>query len=223
MNTKLTLTALFAGCIAIANILAAKLAWIPVLDVAVPAGFLAFGVAYLCSDLLVEFEGRQYAHDVVNATLVTLVGAWGLIYTAILMPAAPFYEHASAFQTVLGSSWSIIAASTITVAISQHIDVRVFESIHQRTGDDHKWARNIGSTAFSQAVDTVVFITLGFAVFPALQGTSTLWGMALLSTIAGQYLVKLIVAGLDTPVFYLVSWWGERTPTAPTSIGGDRR
>lgn len=213
MNTKATLTILFGVSIATANVTAAKLAWfdLPLLGgVAVPAGFVAFGVAFLCSDLLVEFEGKEYAHDVVNGTVVALVAAYALIYVSMLMPAAPFYEHAQAFDTVLGSGAAIVAASVVTIFISQHVDVRVFSSIHRATQGQHKWLRNLGSTSLSQAVDTVLFISLAFAVFPFLQGTDVLWGVPLLLTILGQYLVKLGVAALDTPLFYAVTAARER-------------
>ena len=204
MNLKVTLTILFGVSVAIANVTAAKLAWVPVLEVAVPAGFIAFGVAFLCSDLLVEFYGEAYAKQVINGTLVALVGAWALIYAAIALPAAPFYGDTQAFNNVLGSGSAVVAASVITIAVSQHVDVRVFASIRQRTGTGHKWARNIGSTATSQAIDTTLFIVLAFAVFPALQGAGVLWGVPLLLTIVGQYLAKVLVALADTPVFYAV-------------------
>lgn len=222
MNTKATLTILFGVSIAIANVTAAKLAWfaLPVLGgVAVPAGFLAFGVAFLCSDLLVEFHGPEYAHDVVNGTVVALVAAWGLVHLSILMPTAPFYGDAAAFQSVLGSGTGIVAASVITILVSQHVDVGVFADIRERTGGRHKWARNVGSTATSQGIDTVLFITLAFAVFPALQGGEVLWGVPLALTTVGQYVVKLAVAVLDTPVFYaataLRDWNSDQRAARP--------
>jgi len=106
-TTKPTLTALFAGSVILANVLAAKLTWfeLPVLGgVAVPAGFVAFGVAYLASDLLVEYHGREYAAAVVNGTVLTLVVAYGLVFLAIWMPSAPFYEGQQAFVSTLGDS-----------------------------------------------------------------------------------------------------------------------
>ena len=218
MNLKTTLTVLFGVSVAIANVTAAKLAWVPGLGVAVPAGFIAFGVAFLCSDLLVEFYGSEYAKQVINGTLVALVAAWALIYAAIALPAAPFYGNAQAFNSVLGSGSAVVAASVITIAVSQHIDVRVFSSIRQRTGTGHKWARNIGSTATSQAIDTALFIALAFAVFPALQGAEVLWGVPLLLTIVGQYAAKVLVALLDTPVFYAVDAARNETTTTQTAL-----
>lgn len=205
MNTKTTLTILFGTSIAIANVTAAKLAWfdLPLLGgVAVPAGFVAFGVAFLCSDLLVEFEGREYAHDVVNGTVVALVAAYGLIYVSVALPSAPFYGGTEAFESVLSSGARITVASIVALLVSQHIDVRAFAGLRDRTGARHKWVRNTGSTAFSQGIDTVVFITIAFA------GTMAWEAFAL--TIVGQYLVKVAVAALDTPVFYVVTAARER-------------
>jgi len=200
MNTKATLTILFGTSIAIANVTASKLSWfeLPFLGgVAVPAGFVAFGVAYLCSDLLVEFYGRGYAHDVVNSTVVVLVAAYGLIWTSIQLPTAPFYGGAAAFESVLGSGARITVASIVALLISQHVDVGLFDRLRTRTNGRHKWLRNCGSTGVSQGIDTVVFISIAFA------GTMPLEAFAL--TIVGQYIVKLVVAGLDTPVFYAVT------------------
>ncbi len=122
------------------------------------------------------------------------------------MPTAPFYEGQEAFVATLGDSASIILASIVALAVAQHMDVRLFSSLKSRTAGRHRWIRNCGSTAASQGVDTVVFITLGFAVFPALGlGGDPTWGWALLSIVVGQYLVKLLVALVDTVPFYAVT------------------
>jgi uncharacterized integral membrane protein (TIGR00697 family) len=208
-NTKALFTTLFAGSVILANVLAAKLTWVElpgVGGVAIPAGFVAFGVAYLASDLLVEYHGREYAASVINGTVVTLVISYILVFTAIWMPTAPFWQAQTAFSTTLGGSASIILASIIALATAQHIDVRLFSNLKSRTAGQHRWLRNCGSTAVSQGVDTIVFITLGFALFPALGlGGEPTWGWALVSIVVGQYLVKLLVALVDTIPFYAVT------------------
>lgn len=208
-DTKAVFTAVFAGCIVLANVLAAKLTWIElpgIGGVAVPAGFVAFGVAYLASDLLVEYHGHEYAASVVNGTVLTLTVAYGLMYMAIWMPSAPFYDGQGSFVATLGDSASIILASVVALAIAQHIDVRLFADLKSRTAGRRRWIRNCGSTAASQGVDTVVFIILGFAIFPALGfGGDPTWGWGLVSIIAGQYIVKLLVALVDTIPFYAVT------------------
>jgi uncharacterized integral membrane protein (TIGR00697 family) len=206
--TKQALTTVFAVSIAIANITAAKLAWfdLPLLGgVAVPAGFIAFGVAFVCSDLLTEFYGEAYAHKVVNGTIIALILAYALTYVAILLPVAPFYGVHDAYVTTLSASGAVVAASVITLTVSQHIDVAIFARLAEYTDGRHKWARNLGSTVTSQLLDTVVFISLAFAIIPALQGGDPLLGRALVLTVVGQYIVKVVVAVLDTPVFYLIT------------------
>jgi uncharacterized integral membrane protein (TIGR00697 family) len=207
--TRQTLTALFAGSIVLANILAAKLTWLelPIIGgVAIPAGFVAFGVAYLASDLLVEFHGREVAARTVNGTIFLLVVSYALIYLSVWMPTAPFYGGQSEFATTLTSSGSLIAGSIVALAVAQHFDVRLFDRLLKRTDGDHRWLRNCGSTVTSQLVDTVLFISLAFTVFPALGlgGSVTPLGQ-LGSIIVGQYIVKVGVAVLDTPAFYLVT------------------
>ncbi|MFC6751955.1 queuosine precursor transporter [Halorubrum tibetense] len=213
-DTRAIFTAIFAGSVVLANILAAKLTWVElpgIGGVAVPAGFVAFGLAYLASDLLVEYHGKDYAATVINGTVLTLVLAYALIFLAIWMPTAPFYEGQEAFVTTLGDSASIILASVVALALAQHLDVRLFANLKDRTGGRYRWLRNCGSTAVSQGADTVVFITLGFAIFPALGlGGDPTWGWALVSIVAGQYIVKLVVALIDTLPFYAVTEFVER-------------
>ena len=214
-DTKAIFTAVFAGSVVLANVLAAKLTWLelPLIGgVAIPAGFVAFGLAYLASDLLVEYHGREYAAAVVNGTVLTLVLSYALVFMAIWMPAAPFFEGQDAFAQTLGDSASIILASVVALALAQHLDVRLFSEIKQRTAGRYRWLRNCGSTAVSQGVDTVVFITLGFAIFPAMGlGGDPQWGWALASIVLGQYIVKLLVALIDTVPFYAVTEVVDRT------------
>lgn len=206
---KRTLTVTFAVSIAVANLLAAKLAWftLPFLGgVAVPAGFIGIGVAFLCSDLLVEFYGKKHAHKTVTATILALIVAYGLVWVAVALPTAPFYQQQDAYASVLSSSAAITAASIVTLAVSQNVDVAIFAWLKDYTNGDYKFIRNLGSTTLSQLIDTVVFITLGFWLFPLVQGGDPQALPALVSIIIGQYIVKLGVAVLDTPIFYALSW-----------------
>ena len=207
MKLKPTLTVLFAVSLITANVTAAKVAYVPhpTLDwVAVPAGFIAFGVAFLASDLMVEYYGERYAASVLWSTVAALLVAYGLIWTAIGLPTAPFYDS-SAFDAVLGQSSAVVIASVVTIAVSQRLDVWLFERLRRLTDGRHRWVRNCLSTGTSQILDTVVFISLAFAVLPYLQGGDPMTGAALASIIAGQYLAKLAVAAADTPLFYLVT------------------
>lgn len=203
------LVATFAGSVVIGNVIAAKLTWITIPgfgSVAVPAGFLALGIAYLCSDFMTEFYGKEAARQAVNATIATLLLAYALVYVAIALPVAPFYDAQLAFATVLASSASITLASVIALGVAQHIDVAVFSRLKTRTSGKYLWIRNCGSTTLSQAIDTALFVGLGFGVLPLVGlGGDPITGAQLLTVMLGQYLVKLVVVAGDTLPFYVVT------------------
>ena len=209
-DSKTLLGIMFATSIVVANLVATKVAVfdLPLIGmVTVPAGFAAIGVSFLCTDLLGELHGREAARNVVNATVVALGVAWVLVYMAVLFPAAPFYGDAAAFERIFTASGTIVLAGITTTLVSQNIDVSVFHRLKSLTDGKHKWLRNLGSTGVSQLVDTSLFIVLAFAIFPRLpflSGTITPW-VAIPSLVLGQYVVKMIVAAVDTPVFYALS------------------
>jgi len=211
-SLKVLLATVFAGSIVTANVTASKVTAfdLPVVGlVTLPAGFVALGVAFLCSDLMGELYGKEYAKSVVNASIGALVVAFALIYVAIAMPPAPFYELSTEYSAVLGGGATIITASIITVLVSQNLDVYVFHTLKSVTDGEHKWLRNLGSTSISQFVDTALFIVLGFSVLPIVFGGEiTPWG-AIPMMILGQYVAKLVVAALETPIFYVVTYFAE--------------
>lgn len=226
MVLKQALSAVFVASLVIANITAAKLAFfqVPGLGgVAVPAGFVGLAAAFLASDLVSELYGRDVAHSMVNGAIIALATSWVLVYAAIWMPAAPFYEMQSAYASVLGASGTILLAGLITLSVSQHVDVRVFHYIRQRTEAEYLFARNLGSTAVSQFVDTALFILLGFVLLPAVFGGSVQPLAVALELILAQYVLKLVVALADTPLFYLGTHVAKRVRpgTGVQPVGGD--
>ena len=210
---KTLLGVLFAVSIVTANIVASKVAafQIPLLgEVLVPAGFLAIAISFLWSDLLAELYSKETARYYVNATILAQVFAYVMIWLAIEMPTAPVYELSSEYNAVLGAGKTIVIASILTMFVSQNLDVSVFHRIKSRTGEKYKFVRNIGSTSVSQLVDTTMFILLAFTFLPLLFGTNAITSVGVLfSMIVGQYVVKLVIALADTPVFYAVSSLSE--------------
>ena len=201
---KHVLIGVVVSSIVLANVLATKIAQFG--DFVVPAGFLGLAVAFLATDLLSENYGKEAARQAVIAAAFSIVIGYGLIYTAMLMPSAPFYDS-TAYNQVLGASTYIVVASFITIITSQYIDIALFHIIKERVS--YKWARNLGSTATSQFVDTTLFIGLAFFLLPSVFGGDVTPLGVVIGLIIGQYLVKVAVAVLDTPIFYLLS----RTPS----------
>ena len=91
----------------------------------------------------------------------------------------------------------LLLASLSAFIVSQLIDVYVFDKIKTKLPDNkHLWIRNNVSTILSQLVDSLIFVPIAF------YGTVSF--ETLIGLILSTYLIKVIVALLDTPFIYLI-------------------
>ena len=207
------LVALFVTSLVTAQLLAVKIVAfelptvLPLVGPAlvVPAGVIAYAVTFLATDCIAELYGRRTAHLVVNVGFAMILVMLALVWLAIVAPAGEAGVDQDAFASVMGPSTNIVVGGLIAYLVSQNWDVFAFHRIREYTEGRLLWVRNLGSTATSQAVDTVVFILVAFAIAPALLGIGDSLPTGLIvSLIVGQYLAKLLIAVLDTPFVYLI-------------------
>jgi|APHM01.1.fsa_nt_gi conserved hypothetical integral membrane protein len=204
---KWVLAAVFVATITTANLTAAKIGVYPFPLIGDTIGSVAafmIGVGFLATDLTSELYGKQTARYIVNSAIISVAVAYAVIEVALAIPPAPFYDG-SAFTTVFEASTPVLIASIVGLLISQNLDVEIFHWIRDKTGSSHKWLRNIGSTAVSQGFDTVVFNLLAFAVLPVVFDTQPVPFAALSGIIIAEYIIKAVVAGSDTIIFYTVT------------------
>jgi len=181
----------------------------------VPAGVFAYALTFFASDCYAELYGKRAAQALVNVAFGMNFVLLALVGLAIAGPTFEFSPvPGGEFARVLGASAGIVVGSLLAYVVSQNWDVIVFHRLRERTDGDALWLRNVASTASSQLLDTVIFITIAFVVF---QGLSPGDAVGL---IVGQYLVKLGLAVLDTPFVYLVVG-AVRRRDAPTPASAD--
>jgi len=170
-----------------------------------PGAALAYALTFLASDCYAELYGRRAAQVVVNVAFGMNFVLLALVWSTIAAPAAGSSVDPATFRTVLASSTNIVIASMLAYLVSQNWDVIVFHWIRDATDGRALWLRNVGSTATSQLLDTVIFVTVGFLAAPALLGFGTaLPADVVLQLLVGQYLFKVVVALLDTPFAYAI-------------------
>ncbi len=186
------LTAIFGGSLAISQVLASKI--VALGGIYVPAGVLGYAVTFSITDVISEVWGKDYARRVMLAGLASLGFVFLIVWLAVILPAAPFWTEEKAFMSILGiqrGAGRIMLASVAAYLVSQSHDIWAFHFWGKLTRGKHLWLRNNASTLVSQAIDTCLFILLAFyGLFP------------LLGLMLGQYLAKLVIALLDTPVVY---------------------
>jgi uncharacterized integral membrane protein (TIGR00697 family) len=199
VNKLLFLTGLFVICLGAANILsAAKL--ICIFGFTIDAGIIAYPLTFLFTDVISEVWGKRTATSVVWVGFFANIMLMLLIWLGGLLPPSPEWHNQEAFQTILGAVPRIVVASMVAYLISQHHDVFAFNFWRNKTRGRWLWLRNNLSTGVSQAIDTVVF---GFIAFYGVVPLNVLMGEIMLA----QYVIKLIVALLDTPFCYLLVSW----------------
>jgi uncharacterized integral membrane protein (TIGR00697 family) len=169
-----------------------------------PGAALAYALTFFASDCYSELYGRRAAQVLVNVGFAMTIVMLALVYTTIVAPIAPFSGVGqSEFAGVLWSSANIVTGSLLAYVVSQNWDVLAFHAIRRRTDGAYLWLRNVGSTATSQVIDTVIFVTVAFWAAPLVLGVGPVYGQnQILSLIVGQYVLKLGIAVADTPFVY---------------------
>lgn len=210
-----TFVALFVTALVTAQLIASKILTVdlPVLAMTVtfPAGTFAYAVTFFASDCMSELYGKKFARRVVNVAFFMNFVMLALVWIAIEWQAAPFSIDPQQFEVVLGAGTNIVAGSLLAYIISQNFDVSAFHWIREQTGDEYLWVRNLGSTSMSQLIDTTVFTVVAFFVAPTVLGIGNPLAFgAIVSTVIGQFIVKAIIAVIDTPLVYAATGYIKR-------------
>lgn len=205
----LFVTALVTAQLTASKILAFELPFaVPVAgaELLLPGAALAYALTFLASDCYAELYGRKAAQIVVNVAFAMNFVVLLLVWSTIVAPASPTSPvGAGEFAAVLGPAANIVSGSLIAYLVSQNWDVIVFHRIREYTDGERLWLRNIGSTASSQAIDTVIFVSIAFAIAPRVFGIGNAIPLeAVPGLMIGQYLLKLLIAIVDTPFVYAI-------------------
>ena len=186
---------LYGGMTCIAGVLGFKQAALGPL--AVESGIFAFLMLVVISSTVAQLYGAATANRMVRWGFLPLALSIVLIGIVLQLPPAPTMpaENVSAFEQVLSQTPRIMAAGPVAYFVSLWLNVRIFSALRGSGGRDGGWwmlARGAIASALSQAVDTLIFITLAFyGEFPI---GSLLLGQALTKVVLSIVLVPPLIA-----------------------------
>lgn len=210
-NNLILCNMLFAVSLVIANVVTAKTinTGIPLFggNIQLPGAAVCYAITFLMTDVIGEIWGKKEANTCVIWGFISQILATTLIIFTQKLPATDAGMQ-GAYDKLLGQNYIFVIGSLVAYFASQTWDVWVFHKIRNKfveDGDNRKrWIWNNASTMTSQIIDTVLFVGISFGI-----GFGWLFDAkmrpALGAMMVGQYLLKFILAALDTPVFYLLT------------------
>ena len=183
----------------LANIEAMKM--VDMFGLSVTLGNALYASNFVVTDILSENYDKESANKAVNIGLfVTII--WVLATQLILKFEPNLIDFINEpLSEVFGFIPRIAIASIFTYAVAQKIDVVLYHKVWEKTNKIFKnsnkglWLRNNISTLTSQLIDTTIFTIIAFA--------GTVSFEELVSLIFTTYVLKAVVAVLDTPVLYI--------------------
>jgi uncharacterized integral membrane protein (TIGR00697 family) len=197
----LIITVLFVTCLMVSNITAVKL--IDVNGYVLTGAIVIFPISYIIGDVLTEVYGFA------KARLVVWVGFGANLFAVLtfalvgILPAAGFWEGQAAYDTILGATPRILAASFLAYLVGEFANSYILARLKVITAGRMLWLRTIGSTVVGQGLDSIVFVIVAF------------WGVlpmkVLVGTIVLQALAKIAYEVLATPITYAVIGWLKRS------------
>lgn len=159
-------------------------------------GNIVYAGSFLATDILSEKYGKKDATRGVWIGFFAVVAFTILMQIALVFSPAPFDEMHDSLAQVFGIMPRIVIASLLAYLVSQKHDVWAFSFWKERFPGP-LWLRNNLSTIVSQLIDSVLFTLVAFVgVFPA---------GVLVEIVVTTYILKAIVALLDTPFLYIAT------------------
>jgi queuosine precursor transporter len=167
-------------------------------------GNILYASSFLATDILSEKYGKKAARKGVFIGFFSLAAMTLFMNAALLFRPSPEDFAHGPLRAIFGMMPRIAGASLAAYMLSQLHDVWAYHFWKSKFPADRAiWLRNNASTMVSQLIDTSVFTFAAFlGVFPFSIVTQIF---------VTTYIMKWIVAALDTPFIY----WSKRMRTTP--------
>ena len=168
------------------------------------AGVLFFPISYVFGDVLTEVYGYARSRRVIWAGFAGLAFASFMAWVVVALPPAPFWKNQAAYEVAFGSTWRISLASMIAYFCGEFVNSFVLAKMKIATRGRWLWTRTIGSTIFGEGIDSLIFYPLAF------YGTGIIPNDKLPVVMLAQFVTKVLVEVVFTPVTYAIVGWLKR-------------
>lgn len=161
-QTQVILTVLSVTALLVANIVSAKQFLLP-FGITMTGAVIVFPITYILSDLFSEVYGYKWSRFTCYLGFAMNIFMVLVFQAAIATPAPDYWMNQETFQTVLGSTPRILAASLLAFIVGDFVNDRVFRKMKAKHEGMKGFAgRAILSSFCGEVVDSAIFIPLAF-------------------------------------------------------------
>ena len=160
---QLFLSVLFVTSLLISNIITAKQVLLP-FGITMTGAVFIFPITYVLSDLFSEVYGYRWSRITCYLAFAMNLLMVLLFSLVIVTPAPDYWTNQEAFQTVLGSTPRVLAASLLAFILGDMVNDKVFRRMKEKHLNELKgfgW-RAILSSLVGELVDSLIFLPLAF-------------------------------------------------------------
>lgn len=195
---------IYGGMTVLAGFLAVKQVTLGPTGLAVESGIFAFLLLVVLSSATAQLHGPKSANQLVLWGFVPLALSILLILLVLRLPPDPemWPEGLAAFQMIHATTPRIMAAGPAAYFVSLLLNVWIFSKLRgsgDANGNIGLMVRGAIASALSQAVDSVIFITLAFGGEREIR-----------ALIAGQALAKVALSIVLVPFLIQFAVWFAR-------------
>lgn len=194
------LTLLYGGMTVLAGVLAFKQVQLWPTNLAVESGIFPFLLLVVISSTLSQLYGRGMAQRIVWWGFLPLGLSAALMQLVLILPASPEMiafrpEDLAAFEQVNRSTWRVWLAGPASYITSLLLNIWIFDRLRGAGSETTLglMVRGAIASALSQAVDSVIFITLAF--YGEFDITDLMIGQVLAKVVLSLVLVPFLITG----------------------------
>ncbi|MFZ9396724.1 MAG: queuosine precursor transporter [Erythrobacter sp.] len=191
---------LYGGMTVLAGVLAFKQVQLPPTDLGVEAGIFAFLILVVISSTVAQQHSQQAANRIVWWGFVPLVMSALLMQLVLALPASTEMlefrpDDLAAFERVNASTWRVWLAGPAAYLTSLLLNVWIFSKLrgNSDSGTLGLMIRGAIASALSQAIDSVIFVTLAF--YGEFDITNLLIGQVVAKVALSIVLVPFLITG----------------------------
>lgn len=181
------------------------------LNLEMSVGVIIWPIVFILSDVINEYYGRSGVKRISYLGAGMIAYSFFIIYMATEAPPADFWMSNNsvdsdgmplninfAYSSIFRQGLGIIVGSITAFLVGQLVDAYTFHWLRILTQHKYLWLRATGSTVVSQLVDSFLILFIAFYLL----GNWSLTQVFAVGVI--QYLYKIIIAIVLTPLIYLM-------------------